>query len=108
VSFQPRTTISDPRSEPAPTRGATDRLRNARGVSATSPLVDANAAAKLLGVPPSWLLAQARERRVPHHKLGHYVRFDLDELIAWLDETRISPDPNPAGAEPSPQEAKDH
>ena len=76
-------------------RGARQRLRGARGVSATSPLVDANQAAKLLGVPPTWLLAQARERRVPHHKLGHYVRFDLDELIAWLDDTRIPPGPPP-------------
>ena len=94
MSFQPRTTTPD-RSGPAPTRGARDRLKGARGVSATSPLVDANQAAKLLGVPPSWLLAQARERKVPHHKLGHYVRFDLDELIAWLDETRIQPGPQP-------------
>ncbi len=94
MSFQPpRTTIPDRRGEPAPSRGARDRLKGARGVSATSPLVDANEAAKLLGVPPSWLLAQARERRLPHHKLGHYVRFDLDELIAWLDETRVQPTP---------------
>jgi excisionase family DNA binding protein len=95
VSFQPRTTISERRDDAAPTRGARDRLRNARGVSATSPLVDANGAAKLLGVPPSWLLAQARDRKVPHHKLGHYVRFDLDELIGWLNETRVQPGPQP-------------
>ncbi len=94
MSFQgPRTTIADHRGEPAPTRGARDRLKGARGVSATSPLVDANEASKLLGVPSSWLLAQARERKVPHHKLGHYVRFDLDELIAWLGETRVEPAP---------------
>jgi excisionase family DNA binding protein len=65
-------------------------------VSATSPLVDANEAAKLLGVPASWLLAQARSRKVPHHKLGHYVRFDLDELIAWLDDTKVAPGPSRA------------
>lgn len=76
-------------------RGARDRLGGARGVSAISPLVNANQAAELLGVPPSWLLAQARERKVPHHKLGHYVRFDLDELIAWLEDTRIPPAPEP-------------
>jgi excisionase family DNA binding protein len=94
MSFQgPRTTIADYRGEPAPTRGARDRLKGARGVSATSPLVDANEAAKLLGVPSSWLLAQARARNVPHHKLGHYVRFDLDELIGWLEETRVAPAP---------------
>jgi excisionase family DNA binding protein len=95
VSFQPRTTTPDHRHDPGPSRGARDRLKGARGVSATSPLVDANQAAKLLGVPPSWLLAQARERKVPHHKLGHNVRFDLDELIAWLDDTRIPPAPQP-------------
>jgi excisionase family DNA binding protein len=89
----PRTTIPDHRGEPAPTRGARARLAGARGVSATSPLVDANEAAKLLGVPASWLLGQARARKVPHHKLGHYVRFDLDELIAWLDETKVEPGP---------------
>jgi hypothetical protein len=44
-------------------------------------------------VPSSWLLAQARARNVPHHKLGHYVRFDLDELIGWLEETRVAPAP---------------
>jgi len=74
---------------------ALDDLRGVRGVSATSPLVDANEAAKLLGVPSTWLLAQARARKVPHHKLGHYMRFDLDELIDWLDETRVGPGPQP-------------
>jgi hypothetical protein len=93
VSFQARTTIPDHRGEPAPTRGASSRLVAARGVSAASPLVDANRAAELLQVPPTWLLAQARARRVPHHKLGHYVRFDLDELIAWLEENRVDSGP---------------
>jgi hypothetical protein len=46
-------------------------------------LVDADAAGKLLGVPASWLLAEARHDRVPHHRLGRYVRFAPDELEAW-------------------------
>jgi hypothetical protein len=29
--------------------------------------------------------------KVPHHKLGRYVRFDLDELIDWLEETKRGP-----------------
>ncbi|MCA1657028.1 MAG: helix-turn-helix domain-containing protein [Actinobacteria bacterium] len=99
-SNPPRAAAPD---EPAPTRGALRRLLKARdrfggdtrGVSATSPLVDANVAAQLFGVPPTWLLAQARARKVPHHKLGHYVRFDLDELIDWLEETRVDPGPPP-------------
>ena len=71
--------------------GARERLQQARAVSAGSPLVAADQAAKLLGVPPRWLLEQARQQKVPHHKLGRYVRFDLDDLIKWLDETKRNP-----------------
>lgn len=56
-----------------------------------SPLLDAKAASRLLGVPHTWLLAQARAGRVPHHRLGHYVRFSAEDLAAWLRETRIEP-----------------
>jgi excisionase family DNA binding protein len=43
----------------------------------------------MLSVPPTWLLAQAREGRIPHHRLGHYVRFNPDDLREWLRENRI-------------------
>lgn len=89
MSFQARTTIPDHSGEPAPSRGARARLTGARGVSAASALVDANRAAELMQVPPSWLLSQARAGQVPHHKLGHYVRFDIDELVAWLIWTAV-------------------
>jgi excisionase family DNA binding protein len=58
-----------------------------------APLFDAKDAARLLGVPPSWLLAQARARRIPHHRLGHYVRFSAAELRQWLQNTRIDVSP---------------
>jgi hypothetical protein len=32
-------------------------------------------------VPASWFLEQARLGRVPHHKLGKYVRFRFDEVL---------------------------
>jgi hypothetical protein len=38
-----------------------------------------------------WLLAQARAGRIPHHRLGHYVRFNPDDLERWLRETRVGP-----------------
>lgn len=56
-----------------------------------SPLIDARAAGRLLGVPHTWLLAQARAGRIPHHRLGHYVRFNAEDLARWLAETRIDP-----------------
>ncbi len=37
------------------------------------------------------LLAQARAGKIPHHRLGHYVRFDPDDLAHWLRETRGEP-----------------
>lgn len=54
-----------------------------------APLIDAKAAGRLLGVPHTWLLAQARAGRIPHHRLGHYVRFSADDLKQWLGATRI-------------------
>jgi excisionase family DNA binding protein len=57
------------------------------------PLLDAKAASQLLGVPHTWLLAQARAGRIPHHRLGHYVRFNTEDLKTWLTENRIAPSP---------------
>ena len=54
--------------------------------SIANPLVDAQQASKMLAVPASRLLAQARKGAIPHHRLGHYIRFDVDELAAWLRE----------------------
>lgn len=47
------------------------------------PLLDAETAAQLLGVPKTWLLAEARADRVPHRRLGKYVRFDAHDLDNW-------------------------
>lgn len=52
--------------------------------SAPSPLLDAEGAGLLLAVKASWLMAEARADRVPHVRLGRYVRFDRDELLAWV------------------------
>jgi excisionase family DNA binding protein len=52
--------------------------------AALRPLLDARAAGELLDVPASWILAQARADRIPHVRLGRYVRFEADELEAWL------------------------
>jgi excisionase family DNA binding protein len=46
-------------------------------------LIDAKGAGALLGVPASWVLAQARDDRIPHVRLGRYVRFDPAELDLW-------------------------
>jgi excisionase family DNA binding protein len=48
-----------------------------------SALLDAKEAGALLNVPHTWVLAEARADRLPHVRLGRYVRFDRDELEAW-------------------------
>lgn len=53
------------------------------GLTPAMPLIDARRAGTLLGVPASWVLAQARRERIPHVRLGRYVRFDPLELEAW-------------------------
>jgi excisionase family DNA binding protein len=45
-------------------------------------------AADMLRVPVSWLYERTRTNSVPHVKLGKYLRFDRDELAAWVDELR--------------------
>lgn len=54
-------------------------------------LIDARAAGELLGVPTSWVLAEARSNRVPHVRLGRYVRFRRDALLRWVLEREQGP-----------------
>lgn len=78
--------------DPYPTKRASASTGQ-RPRRAFTPLIDAKAASQLLGVPYTWLLAQARANRIPHQRLGHYVRFDPDDLQTWLKETKSEPSP---------------
>lgn len=54
-------------------------------------LLDADAAAELLGVPKSWVMRAARRRQIPHVKIGRYTRFREDDLLAWADARTVGP-----------------
>ena len=56
-----------------------------------TPLLNAQQAARLLGVPPTWVLAQARRDAIPHVRLGRYVRFDAAALEAWAQARARGP-----------------
>jgi excisionase family DNA binding protein len=58
-----------------------ERLQ-ATGIYAVA-LIDAKAAAELLAVPRTWILEEARHDRIPHIRLGRYVRFDAEMLLEW-------------------------
>jgi excisionase family DNA binding protein len=49
-------------------------------------LLTAAEAARLLGIKESWLYAEARANRIPHVRLGRYVRFRHESLERWARE----------------------
>jgi excisionase family DNA binding protein len=51
-------------------------------------LIDLPTLARWLGVTERHIRRLVAERRVPHLKWGHLLRFDPREIQAWLDENR--------------------
>ena len=54
-------------------------------------LIDLPAVAELLGVTERHVRRLVAERRIPFYKWGHFLRFDPDEVKAWIREHRIGP-----------------
>ncbi len=54
-------------------------------------LVDIDWVAKRLGVAVRHIRRLVAERRIPFIKWGHLLRFDPDEIEAWLDGVRMPP-----------------
>lgn len=48
-------------------------------------LLTAEEVAALLRVTPAWVYAQTRRHRIPHLRLGRYVRYRHDALIEWME-----------------------
>lgn len=58
-----------------------------RSSQATSQrLLTAEDVAERLGVPRSWVYAQARQNKIPYVRLGHYRRFRPEAIEAWVRE----------------------
>ena len=51
-------------------------------------LLDAREVAERLSVPVSWVCESARSGAIPHVKLGRYVRFELADVEAWLEQCK--------------------
>ena len=58
---------------------------------ADQPLLSIEAAAELLGVEVRWMRRAVAERRIAFHKIGHYVRFDREDLRAFVASARVEP-----------------
>jgi excisionase family DNA binding protein len=49
-------------------------------------LLTAEEVAALLRVTPAWVYAETRRRRIPHIRLGRYVRYRREAIFLWMDE----------------------
>lgn len=49
-------------------------------------LLTAEEVAALLRVTPAWVYAETRRQRIPHIRLGRYVRYRRDALARWMDQ----------------------
>jgi len=54
-------------------------------------LLDAAEVAQLLGVPTSWVYAEARAGRFPHVRVGRYRRFARPAVDAWISDHQRGP-----------------
>ena len=62
----------------------TERIATKSPSHAASKLLAARELAELFGVPESWVREQARLGNLPSFKLGHYVRFRIEEVERFL------------------------
>jgi excisionase family DNA binding protein len=65
-------------------------------------LLTAKEIAEVLGVPESWVREHTRSNAIPHVRLGRYVRYDLDDVLAWVESVKAGGGPrfrrhHPAG-----------
>jgi excisionase family DNA binding protein len=54
-------------------------------------LLDVAEAAEFLGRSVNSMYIDCRAGRIPHYKVGHSLRFRLDDLEAWLESNRRGP-----------------
>jgi len=54
-------------------------------------LLTAEEVAALLRVSPAWVYSETRRHRIPHIRLGRYVRYRRDALAAWMDQLEDQP-----------------
>jgi excisionase family DNA binding protein len=59
-----------------------EEIRAAQNGHATTELLTTEELAAKLKVPRSWIYEQSRQGRIPTHRIGRYIRFDFQEVLA--------------------------
>jgi excisionase family DNA binding protein len=49
-------------------------------------LLDAGTVAQMVGMSKDWIYAEVRAGRIPHVRLGRYVRFRSASIEQWIAE----------------------
>jgi excisionase family DNA binding protein len=53
------------------------------------PLMDIEAVAQRLAVGVRHVRRLVTEKRIPYRKWGHFLRFEPDEIEAWIEASRV-------------------
>jgi excisionase family DNA binding protein len=57
------------------------------------PLMDIEAVAQRLAVGVRHVRRLVTEKRIPYRKWGHLLRFEPDEIEAWIEASRVAAEP---------------
>ncbi len=63
----------------------------ADGLVAPSRLLEADDVAQYIGMTTDWIYREVRAGRMPHIRLGRYVRFRRESIDAWLSTRERGP-----------------
>jgi excisionase family DNA binding protein len=58
-----------------------EAMREANGNGPSAELLTPENLSDRLKVPVSWVYEQSRQGKIPTHRLGRYIRFDLQEVL---------------------------
>ena len=65
----------------------------AEAVGVSDRLLEAKEVAELLAVPESWVRQHTRANAIPHVQLGRWVRYDADDVAAWVESLKAGGGP---------------
>ena len=65
-----------------------------------SALLDIDGLALFLATSARHVRRMVFEKRVPYVKVGHFVRFDRDDIAKWIEEQKVSAASTPVDGQP--------